>query len=95
VRLLYLLKMLTIILSKLYFHREVLMLNLRRFILIMILVLLAGCDCKRDISGKDRSSRYNIVCIDGHVYYERYTGYEGFLAIKLDAEGKPLACDVL
>jgi len=40
------------------------------------------------------SEDYDKVCIEGHTYYRANFGGKGFLGIMLNADGKPVACDV-
>jgi hypothetical protein len=40
----------------------------------------------------DSENDYKIVCIYGHKYYKSSFFSKGFLAIKLDDEGRPADC---
>jgi hypothetical protein len=39
-----------------------------------------------------KSKDFEIVCINGHEYYRASFGSKGYLAIKLDYDGKPCNC---
>jgi hypothetical protein len=40
----------------------------------------------------DEESDYDIVCLGGHQYWRANFAAKGFLGIKLDDAGKPVAC---
>ena len=59
----------------------------------MLFVCLMFIGCSRNTDKKDKSSSYDIICIDGHQYY-RHRGHQvESTAIKLSPEGKPVYCD--
>jgi hypothetical protein len=41
----------------------------------------------------DDESDYGIVCLGGHQYWRANFAAKGFLGIKLDDAGKPVACE--
>jgi len=45
-----------------------------------------------DRTNKDSSDKFDKICIEGHVYYQRVAGNAGYLSIKLDAYGNPVKC---
>ena len=53
---------------------------------ILFLVKCGDIETKRQ---RDLSSNFDKVCIENHIYY--FTG-NGFLAIKLNDDGKPVKC---
>jgi len=57
----------------------------------LFLIFAAGC-LERETDDRDVSEKYDTICIDGHVYYERHLGDRGFAAIRLSPEGKPIRC---
>lgn len=42
----------------------------------------------------NKSSDYHTICIEKHEYYRISFFTKGFLAIKLDNNGKPVSCDL-
>ena len=42
----------------------------------------------------NKSSDYEIVCIEGHEYYRANFLYKGFLGIHLNNDGIPIKCEV-
>ncbi len=58
---------------------------------VLFLLVLITMGCARDISRKDHSPYYGIICIDKHEYYKQRSGYAG-LAIRLNSDGKPIKC---
>jgi hypothetical protein len=53
---------------------------MKTIILLLFICSLIGC------------GGYNKTCIGGHVYYEKNYMYAGYLAIKLNDNGKPVKC---
>jgi hypothetical protein len=41
----------------------------------------------------DNESDYSIVCLGGHQYWRANFATKGFLGIRLDDTGKPVACE--
>lgn len=55
--------------------------------------MLSCASCYDEIGvAKSGSAKFDIICLDGHSYYKRSAGYNGYLAIKLDDNGKPVKC---
>jgi len=68
---------------------------MKKFIAVMILLLLAGCASGRDASVKDKGP--GTVCLDGVTYYlfqESGGGYKGYgyMSVKLDKGGRIVPC---
>ena len=65
------------------------------FRLLFMLVLVAmcnSCTMGKDRTNKDSSKYFDIICIGGHQYYQRWAGDRGYLAIRLTDNGKPIRC---
>jgi hypothetical protein len=66
-------------------------------VILLVLLATAGCgnnECREESKRPmdDHTRFYEEVCIGGHVYYQRSIGYQGYLSIKLDDNGKPVKC---
>ena len=49
--------------------------------------------CKgKDKTYYDSSAKFNKICIEGHVYYQRTPPNVEYIAIKLDNYGNPIKC---
>lgn len=62
--------------------------------LILVFALLvsnAGCHGV-DNTATESGHNYDRICIEGHVYYSRSTGHLGYLAPKLQHDGRPVSC---
>jgi len=57
-----------------------------KYIIILLCLGMFGCNGNR--LNIDKSSIFNTICLDNHVYYD--SGYR--LAIKLNDDGKPIKC---
>jgi hypothetical protein len=63
---------------------------------LILSIMLLGLSCVRvDSNGTEYSSGYSFrkICVEGHTYYFQTVINQGFLAIKLDSDGKPVRCD--
>ena len=61
-------------------------------LIIIILIFIIGCN-GYDKTDEDASNKFDKICIDGHIYYQRKIGYAGYLAIKLNDNGIPVKCE--
>lgn len=60
----------------------------------ILLTLLTMVQCGDKDGIEDKSSSYEKICIEGHVYFERDQWYwrKSMVSIKLTDDGKPVKC---
>lgn len=67
--------------------------NFKIMLTVFIALFIIGCNGE-DRTNKDISGDFDKICLEGHVYYYRQFGHNGYLAIKLDDYGNPVKCGI-
>lgn len=68
---------------------------MKKLILLSIIASLCyGCAVERPEYKGTTESGFDMICIENHIYYQDDSGYNGYLAIKLDDDGKPVKCEI-
>jgi hypothetical protein len=60
-------------------------------VIVFIFTILCGVFLKLWTHGKNEE-HYVTICIGGHEYWRADFAAKGFLAVKLDDDGKPIRC---
>jgi len=63
-------------------------------IICVLIGLFLFTGCRASWENKNVDDKFNKICFEGHTYYMRASGHKGYLAIKLNHDGRPVKCNV-